>query len=458
MNNNSMNSFEKTIARYIQEQQLLTPADKIIIGLSGGADSVALLLVLHRLGYHIEAVHCNFHLRGDEADHDQAFCESLCRQLDVKLHICHFNTHDYAKNHKISIEMAAREQRYEAFERLRKEVGADAIAVAHHRDDNVETILMNLIRGCGLKGLRGMLPRRDNIVRPLLCVGRNDTEDYLRECRQEYVVDSTNLHTDYLRNKLRIDIIPLLKQLNPKAAENIARTAGHLRELEKRQQAQATAQTASQSQTQAASQTEAFDISINELRSMPSPEYELFERLQPRGFSPSQIQQIAHSLDADTGRHWLSATHVLAIDRGRLLLRTRQAMTPPATITLPDEGTYTIDPHTHIKIERQQTEKPYKPSTDPLRITVDAQRVTFPLTFRRVKPGDKISLSKSGGKKLVSDLMCDMKLTRFERCRQAVLVDSQQQVVWVVGRRVSAHAYVTPQTEQALAITLSTSI
>ena len=220
------------VESFISRHKLLTPGAKVLVALSGGADSVALLVALLKLGYHCEAVHCNFHLRGAESDRDEAFVKQLCEKKGVKLTTAHFDTAAHAKAHGISIEMAARELRYKLFEELRSSCGAEAIAVAHHRDDSAETVLLNLIRGTGIKGLRGIQPRNGNIVRPLLCVGRADIIDYLEWRGEKFVTDSTNLTTDYTRNKIRLEVIPKLAEINPSILDSLAATAQRIAEAE----------------------------------------------------------------------------------------------------------------------------------------------------------------------------------------------------------------------------------
>ena len=225
--------FKTTIKRYIRKNQLLSEKGKYLVALSGGADSVALLLILKDLGYALEACHCNFHLRGEESDRDEEFCVNLCQQTDIPLHRIHFDTKTYAEVHKVSIEMAARDLRYHYFEQLMIDTGASGICVAHHQDDSVETVLINLIRGTGIKGLTGISPQNGNIIRPLLCIGKADILRYLAEKQQNFVTDSTNLVDDVVRNKIRLNIIPMLKEINPAVCDNIAKTAAHLQEAQK---------------------------------------------------------------------------------------------------------------------------------------------------------------------------------------------------------------------------------
>ena len=220
------------VEEYIRRYKLLDISQLYLVALSGGSDSVALLLLLREAGYQVHAAHCNFHLRGAESDRDEHFCVDLCKQLGVELHRAHFDTSEYAALHKVSIEMAARELRYRWFDQLCDDIGAAGVCVAHHRDDLVETVLLNIVRGTGLRGLTGIQPRNGRVLRPLLCVSRAEIETYLAERGQAYVTDSTNLEADVLRNKVRLQVLPLLRELNPAVSENIYRMAENVKEAQ----------------------------------------------------------------------------------------------------------------------------------------------------------------------------------------------------------------------------------
>lgn len=222
---------EQQVIRYIEKEQLFSQNSKILVALSGGADSVALLRILHSLAYDCEAAHCNFHLRGKESDRDEMFVHRLCQQYNIPLHTVDFNTTRYAEEKRISIEMAARELRYEWFEKKRMECHADKIAVAHHQDDSIETMLLNLIRGTGITGLLGIRPINGYIVRPLLCVSREEIICYLQSIGQEYVTDSTNLEDEYTRNKIRLHLLPLMQEINPAIKNSLTTTSNHLNEV-----------------------------------------------------------------------------------------------------------------------------------------------------------------------------------------------------------------------------------
>ena len=323
-----MMPFENKIAEFIERERLFNKEDKLLVALSGGADSVALLMALKGLGYDLEAVHCNFHLRGEESERDALFCEELCRHINVPFHRKDFDTNIYAKTRKVSVEMAARELRYSFFEELRKEIGAVVICVAHHCEDQAETVLMNLLRGTGIKGLRGMLPLHGFVARPLLNVSRKEIENYLLLLKQPYVTDSTNFETDYSRNKLRLQVLPLLQEVNPRVVDNIVRTAKNLRQAEM------------MLSNEISDSISSDNLSIEKLKQHPSPEYVLFELLQNKAFSSAQIIQIAESLDGENGRRWLSPTHELLIDRGRILIQKRTEDHIDIAIEITQTGTF----------------------------------------------------------------------------------------------------------------------
>lgn len=225
-----MKDFESKIKGYICDNNLVAEGDKVLVTLSGGADSVALTRVLTRLGITIMAAHCNFHLRGAESDRDEAFVREFCHTHGIELYIEHFDVATRCREYHESVETACRNLRYQWFEELRRRIGATAIAVAHHADDNVETFLFNAMRGTSIKGLKGMLPRNGYIIRPLLEVTRREIIDYLSVERLDHVEDSTNASTDYARNRIRNIILPEMERCFPGASSRIALTQSNLRD------------------------------------------------------------------------------------------------------------------------------------------------------------------------------------------------------------------------------------
>jgi tRNA(Ile)-lysidine synthase len=422
------------VERYIEKHKLLKPSELYIVALSGGADSVALLLLLKNGGFNVHAAHCNFHLRGEESERDEAFCEQLCADENIPFHRAHFDTREYADLHKVSIEMAARELRYRWFEQLRQDIGAAGICVAHHRDDSVETVLLNLVRGTGLRGLAGIQPRNGHILRPLLCVSRAEIEAFLAEKGQKYVTDSTNLETDVQRNVVRLEVLPLLRKLNPAVVENIQRTAENLAEAQQ------------VLNTIVANIDNVKTLELSELDKYGSSEYLVFEWLKKYGFNGDQVRQI---LDAETGRIVSSAMgYDVLKDRGRLIVE--PALEPFRPMRIPEEGTYVLDGKTRFSV----CKKTVYVSKEPHVATLDAAKVSFPLTVRRVEEGDCMQPYGMKGKKLLSDLMTDLKMTVFEKRRQLVVVDSQGVVLWAVGLRVAGFAAVSTTTSEVLEFSL----
>ena len=422
---------------YIKKNKLLKTSELYIVALSGGADSVALLLLLKNAHFNVHAAHCNFHLRGEESDRDEAFCVELCKGLGVELHRAHFDTREYAELHKVSIEMAARELRYKWFEQLREDIGAAGICVAHHRDDSVETVLLNLVRGTGLRGLTGIQPRNGNILRPLLCVSRAEIEAFLAEKGQKYVTDSTNLKADVQRNIVRLEVLPLLRKLNPAVAENIQRTAENLVE-------------AQQVLNVAIARINNSNIlNLSDIEKYGSSEYLIFEWLKKYGFNGNQVHQI---LDAETGKVISSAAgYDVLKDRGRLIVE--PTLKPFNPMRIPEEGTYVmggsdaefVGKNTENKTLRVR-KMPVYVSKDPHIATLDATKVSFPLTVRRVEEGDWMQPYGMKGRKLLSDLMTDLKMTVFEKHRQLVVVDSQGVIVWAIGLRIADFVAVSDAT------------
>ena len=420
---------------YIKKHKLLSLSDLYIVALSGGADSVALLLLLDEMGYKVHALHCNFHLRGEESDRDERFCEDLCLKKNIPFHRIHFDTLMYAETHKMSVEMAARELRYRYFEQLRKDIGAEGICVAHHQDDTVETVLLNLVRGTGLRGLTGIQPRNGAILRPLLCVTRTEIEAYLATKQQDYVTDSTNLETDFVRNKIRLQVVPLLRLLNPAVSENIVRTAEHLTEAQKVLDAVVDTYKGSN------------QLDLCALQQVGSAEYIVFEWLKQYGFNGSQVQQV---ISAETGSIFSSPTgYEVLKDRDRLLVEpTIMAFTP---IRIPEEGTYVLPDDRRLNVRRSN---PFV-SKDSHEATLDARQVRFPLTVRRVEEGDWMIPYGMTGRKLLSDLMTDLKMSLFDRRRQLVVVDTQGAVVWAIGLRTDHRCRVTDATQEVIAIKIN---
>ena len=489
-----INSFVDRVRSFASVHELFVYGGKYIVALSGGADSVSLLFVLkhleHELGIDVEAAHCNFHLRGAESVRDEEFCKQLCERLSVPLHLIHFDTQAYADLHRVSIEMAARDLRYGYFENLRRDIEAQDICVAHHRDDSVETVLLNLVRGTGLRGLRGIQPRNGNIIRPLLSLSREDIVQYLGALGESYVIDSTNLHNDVKRNKIRLDVMPLLRELNPSVSQSIFESSLRVGEAlkvfdeaMKRSIADVTTpprgctcpkctnqpvrkctnqpllvqQSLLHQQRCTLQSNHPLTISIDRLKQQPSPEYTLHEILSPRGFTSAQIDQIYGSLDScSAGKIIASDSHELAFDRGSLLVQPRTNVADAArSMRIPETGTYVFSDSLKIKVAAEDCGDDYVPSRAADCVCLDASDIKFPLTLRHIEHGDRFVPFGMNGMKLVSDYLTDRKKNVFEKRAQLVVTDAQQRIVWLVGERTDNRFRITPHTQQALRLTIT---
>lgn len=433
------------VKAYINKHDLLG-SGKYIVALSGGADSVCLLRMMLALGYDVEAAHCNFKLRGEESERDEAFCVALCKELGVPLHRVHFDTKEYASLHKVSIEMAARELRYSYFERLRLAIDGRGIIVAHHSDDNVETVLLNLIRGTGIHGLEGIKPRNGFILRPLLCLSRTDILAYLQNIRQDYVTDSSNYVDDVQRNKVRLNLIPVLKSITPKATENILNSAENISQAVK-----------VYDRAMEESIGECFSdgvIDIVKLKAQPSPEAMLYEVLKTYGFSSRTVRQVFDNLDAPVGKTWSNDGFTVAKDRGVLIIGKEREMQSP--LVIPETGLYRFGNEGEaMKVETMPLTSLSEISKDPFLATLDADKVSFPLTVRQVRNADRFVPYGMKGSKLVSDYLTDRKRNYFQRRRQLVVEDASGRIIWLPGERVSGEASVGDDTIKVLTLRYS---
>lgn len=428
-----LNKVKKFIAKY----QLLNKEKCYLVALSGGADSVSLLLVLHRLGYKINAVHCNFKLRGEESYRDEQFCIDLCNRHDIPLKRIHFDTTEYASLRKISIEMAARELRYTYFEQLRKSINAEGVCVGHHQEDSVETILLNLTRGTGIHGLTGIAPRNGNVLRPLLSCTRKDIETFIIGEGEHYVTDSSNLVSNVVRNKLRLLVIPLLKEINPSVQASIAQTAQYLSEA------------GTVADDALLRYFDKFGISHSKLyiygslsiplkviTEFPSKKYFLFELLSPLGFNSEQISSISDFKKSMVGNIWQSEKYEITLDSSSLIVRKKE-LHADINKLLPETGLYIIDKNRSIQITYidNKTIKKTDLSKEPCTVYIDADNITFPLILRNIAKGDRFVPFGMDKSKLVSDYLTNMKRNRFEKSDQLLLTDVTGKPLWLVGLR-----------------------
>lgn len=434
------------VQEFIEDNQLLTPNERIIVGVSGGIDSVVLLNVLSKLGYDCVVAHCNFHLRGEESNRDEKFVEDLSKSYEVVFKKIDFDTVTYAKAEKISIEMAARELRYSWFEKLAQEINVHSIAVAHHSDDSIETVMLNIVRGTGIKGLIGILPRNGKIVRPLLCCSRFEIEEYARLNDIAFVNDSTNEVNDFNRNKIRNQVLPILAEINPSVKqtlfENIIRIKGAWKIYEQKIKEIKDEITFYQD--------ERFYIDIEKLKKQPDVKTVLFEILDDFNFNNEVLDDILKSLDGESGKKFSSSTHRLIKDRNFLIIDENEP--DPSIEWTIEEGTNIIENPIHLEFNLIEKNENFIVSKSSEKVNVDADKISFPLILRKWHYGDTFQPFGMNQEKKVSDFFVDEKLNLFQK-EDAWLLTSNGEIVWIVGIRLDNRFRITENTQKILEIT-----
>lgn len=429
------------VRAYIEKYRLLTDNRPVLVGVSGGADSIALLTLLVELGYSCIAAHCNFHLRGEESMRDEQFVRKYAHSLRISLHLIDFDTVAYAEEHRLSVEMAARELRYEWFERKRVELDAQAIAVAHHRDDSVETLLLNLVRGTGIRGLSGIRAKNGYIIRPLLGVSRSDVVSWLSERNLDFVTDSTNLSDAYTRNFIRLHVLPLLEEINPSVKTAIARTSEHLAATESvylRVVEEARGAV-----------VEGSRLSITALLKYPSPSAILYELLSEWYFSRPVVEDIYLSLGKESGKVFYSPTHRLVKDRDYLLLSSLEARLDEMFILTGEEEQWSGP--IELSFQKIVIEEDFQIEKDRNMAYYDYDKLTFPLLLRTWKTGDWFIPFGMNGRKKLSDYFSDSKFSRIDK-EHAWILCSGNDIIWIVGERADNRFRIDKATKNVLVV------
>ena len=433
------------VRAYIEKQHLLVDDRPVLVGFSGGADSVALLNLLLQLDYSCIALHCNFHLRGDESVRDELFAAETARALGVPFYKIDFDTAVYAAQHHFSIEMAARELRYNWFEEMRQRFNGQAIAVAHHRDDSVETVLLNMVRGTGIRGMVGIRPKNGYVIRPLLTVDRSDILAWLEQQSLSYVTDSSNLSDAYTRNFIRLRVLPLLEELNPSIKMAIARTADHLAETE-------AIYLYLVEEARKRLVEEGGRIAIVRLMDYPSPRTVLYELLKPYGFTRLVADDIFRSLNKESGKMFYAPEYQLLKDREYLLLS-------PICKDEIQEYTFTGDDvleavwHGPIELSFHKIviNNDFNIQKDKHIAYFDYEKLSFPLTLRKWKEGDWFIPFGMKGRKKLSDYFSDHKFSRIDK-KQIWLLCSGENILWVVGERSDNRFCIDKTTKSVLVV------
>jgi tRNA(Ile)-lysidine synthase len=416
---------------FIRSRNLFTLQQKILLAVSGGIDSVVMTDLFYKAGFSFAVAHVNFQLRGEESARDESFVRQLAENYHVEIYVKQAATADYARKHKVSIQVAAREIRYAWFEELSVKQGYDLVATAHHLDDQVETFLINLSRGTGIAGLHGIPVRQGKVIRPLMFTGREEILAYAIENQLSFVEDSSNKSLKYTRNRIRHKIIPQLEKLNPSFKKVLNETIGNISDveiiykkaiedirnpmLEKR--------------------GDAVIISIKEFFGLDPIKAYAFELLSPYGFNLSNINDIIRLKNAIPGKEVLSDTHRLIRDRDELIILPRKdiAEVSEYEVNVVDlqKGIFKPVRLYFELIEKRPAE--LKIPTDTA--FLDLEKLEFPLKIRKWRRGDVFFPFGMTGSKKLSDFFTDLKFSKIDKENQWLLC-SGDKIAWIIGQRI----------------------
>jgi tRNA(Ile)-lysidine synthase len=445
------NRFEDTVKTAMTTLCGVPPGGRVVVALSGGADSVALLSALTASGYDCVAANCNFNLRGAESDRDTAYSLELARSLGAETRTVSFDVEARRRATGESVEMACRSLRYEWFETVRCETGAVAIAVGHHRDDNVETMLLNLTRRTGIAGLAGMRYRAGRVVRPMLELTREEVVRYLRERGLSWVEDSTNSENEYRRNRLRNVVLPTLERELPGAVAAMAASAANI--SEDRNLLDTLVEMCALPYADRYEHGATIDVAGMAEKFGATTKPLLFKLLTPYSFNRTITDNIVDAvLSGNSGGTFSDGEYTAYLDRGTLTVTDQPADDTSATYTF-----RLVDGCEHpicLRVELHDISD-FSPRRDPRTIYLDADAISadHEMTLRHPRTGDRISPYGMRGKRLLSDIFNDAKTPTLSRREAWVLTDGTN-VLWLVGMRASRHYAVTGKTRRYLQITV----
>jgi tRNA(Ile)-lysidine synthase len=439
------------LQHFITQHQLFSANEKIIVACSGGCDSVLLSILLHQLNYKIVLAHCNFKLRGDEANEDENFVKQLAQQLNTEFYSVHFDTEKYAQQNKLSIQQAARKLRYDWFEKLLVDLQFDKIATAHHLNDSIETVFINLIRGTGIAGLTGIAAKKNHIVRPLLFATRNELETYAAIHKINFRTDSSNLNEDYTRNKIRHQIIPILQTINPSFETTMQKNMDRFATTENI----FTASIHKKIQSAITQNNNEWRINIKLIHHHFAFATLLFELLKPFGFNASQVDSIITAKELKSGNEYFSEQYRMVLHQHQLIITLKNIAHNSVIIVDENEANITLSNST-IGIEKINWSAENKIDAAKNVGLIDAKKITYPLIFRHWKQGDYFyPIGMNNKKKKLSDYFTQLKLNTFQK-EKTWLLCSGDYIVWVVGMRLDERFKVTEQSKQVLKLTIKT--
>lgn len=441
-------SFLARFHAFVQEQSLFKVSERILLAVSGGRDSVVLVHLFKQSGFDFGIAHCNFKLRGTESDEDELFVAQLATRMEVPLFVTHLDAQMQARAEGISIQMAARNLRYQWLEKTRKEFNFDHIAFAHHQNDAVETILLNLTRGTGIAGLHGILPKRNHFIRPMLCFDRDEIDQIVAELGILYREDSSNQSTKYARNKIRLEVIPKLKELNPSLEQTFEANRKRFVELEILLNDHVAALRGALFNEIALDE---YRIALSALKKLRPLYTLLFGLFSPFGFTEAVLLNLSKSWDGISGKNFESVTHRLLLDRGHLLLSRKETKLPPQIeVNLFDKQVswgnlyFNIQ---HVAIADFELKK------GGVLAQFDLELLIFPLKIRTWQVGDFFYPLGMRGKKKLSDFFIGQKIPRSYKNQIPILENGNGDILCVVGYRQDERYKVHAQTQKILLFT-----
>lgn len=443
-----MKDLQQHMNLFIQNEVLIKPHQKILLAISGGMDSVVLADLLIRIGYSVELAHVNFQLRGEESDRDEQFVRTLASNWQLPLHVTRVETEFFAAQHSMSIQEAARKIRYTWFQELLIQHHLDLIATAHHADDAVEGMLMNMFRGTGIKGLRGILPKQNKIIRPLLFASRQQIEAYANEHNLSFVEDSSNYSDKYTRNFLRLTILPQLKSIWPEVAENLRENMIRFRDT-----AQLYTECIERRIKKLVVEKDAdIHVPIEGLRFQKPLKTIVFEVFASKGFSSGQNDEIIRLMDAQTGSFIDSSTHRIIKNRNWFICTPIEVVNPD--LLLIDENTAEVNTaKIHLLIRTEQWTAGSPISSDPSWVQFDRTKIAFPLILRSWKAGDYFYPLGMTKKKKVARLLIDLKVPKNDK-EKVLVLESEGRICWVVGYRMDDRFKIRPSTNAVLTLAI----
>ena len=437
---------------YVNRQNLFTRQDKILLTVSGGVDSMVLMSLCVNSGYNVGIAHCNFSLRGQESDEDEIMVQESARRYGIECYNKRFDTLGEMERTGESMEMAARRLRYEWFYELCDKHNYTVIAIAHHIDDSIETFFINMLRGTGLRGLTGISNRIGRVVRPLMFATRKEILDYALHKHITFREDSSNRSTKYLRNKIRLGLIPRLKEINPRFAflmnQNVARLTATQQFID----------SAIDNIFERAARIEGdvCTIEVDKIVDVRTRSFVIYEILSSRfGFKGDVVDTLCKALDNDsTGRRFYSRSHVAYIDRGNIVVTCIEEKDPcEIMVNKGQQRAYCGNSVLYFEVCDVDSLPTYNVADNVA--LLDAEKITYPLMLRRWCDGDSFTPYGMNGSKKVSDYLIDRKVSMAEKSRQFVLL-SDGEIAWLVGRRIAHPFRITDKTEWVLRITKET--